>query len=196
VANSDQATTHLNTSVTINLIANDTDSDGTIDKSSVDINTSLAGIQKNFEMEEGSLTVNEEGIATFTPAEDFSGTATVNYTVKDNKGTVSNVATIIIEVRDAGIVNLDIPNGFTPNGDGANETWKILTSEGQSPDEFENAEIRVYSKQGVLVYHAKGFGTQWDGKHNGKVLPADTYFYTIDLPDNGVRRKGIVTILR
>ena len=44
---------------------------------------------------------------------------------------------------------------------------------------------------------AKGFEKEWDGYVNGQVLPSDTYFYTIDLNLQYMKKtyKGAVTIL-
>ncbi len=93
-------------------------------------------------------------------------------------------------------VALDIPTGFTPNGDLANDTWKIIPLKSQ--EEYGQAQIRVYNKAGTVVYEATGFKDEWDGRLNGELLPADTYFYTIDLnqstPSGYLR--GSVTILR
>jgi gliding motility-associated-like protein len=93
-------------------------------------------------------------------------------------------------------VSLDIPAGFTPNGDTWNDTWKIVPL--KSEEEFSGARIQVYNKAGVLVYESVGFESEWDGRLNGELLPADTYFYTIDLNINAPEGylKGLVTILR
>lgn len=196
IANLDQVSTGKNKPVTFNIITNDEDSDGTIDAATIDLNTSSDGMQKSNNVPQGNFTVTPSGELTFTPAEDFLGRASINYTVRDNTGAISNEAAINVEVGEEITIQLDIPTGFTPNGDGANETWKILSKEGAILNGFEDAEIRVYSKRGVLVYEARGFEKPWDGRHNGNVLPADTYYYTIDLNYKGIRRKGIVTILR
>lgn len=93
-------------------------------------------------------------------------------------------------------VALEIPTGFTPNGDLANDTWRIVPL--KSEEAYSHARIRVYNKMGALVYESIGFQNEWDGRLNGELLPADTYFYTIDLktstPEGYV--KGLVTILR
>jgi gliding motility-associated-like protein len=90
--------------------------------------------------------------------------------------------------------DLDIPTAFTPNGDTANETWDISSPNGTA--QYDDAEVKVYNKRGLLLFETKGFETQWDGIWNGEVLPSDTYFYTIELNYNKVRYKGTVTILR
>jgi gliding motility-associated-like protein len=93
-------------------------------------------------------------------------------------------------------VNLEIPTGFTPNGDLVNDTWSIRPRNNQ--ELFSEATIRVYSRSGQLVFEANGLEREWDGRYNGNVLPADVYYYTIDLniPDEMPALKGIVTILR
>ena len=93
-------------------------------------------------------------------------------------------------------VNLDIPSGFTPNGDSANDTWSVKPL--KTTDQFANPTVRVYTKTGRLVYEKTGFDNAWDGIFNGEFLPADTYYYTIDLnlPYSNATHKGLVTILR
>jgi gliding motility-associated-like protein len=94
------------------------------------------------------------------------------------------------------VVSLDIPTGFTPNGDLSNDTWKIIPL--KTEDAYTQAHIRVYNKDGIVVYETIGFQNEWDGKVDGELLPADTYFYTIDLNINAPEGylKGLVTILR
>jgi gliding motility-associated-like protein len=65
-------------------------------------------------------------------------------------------------------------------------------------DDYTRAVVRVYTKSGKLVYEKTGFNEEWDGRYNGDILPADVYFYTIDLNVAYTRSsfKGIVSILR
>ncbi|MEX1241868.1 MAG: Ig-like domain-containing protein [Cyclobacteriaceae bacterium] len=114
--------------------------------------------------------------------------------VNDGKSESVEVERLLLSGQ--AIVSLDIPTGFTPNGDMANDTWKIVPL--KTEVEYSNARIRVYNKMGILVYESIGFEGEWDGRMNGELLPADTYYYTIDLntdtPEGYV--KGLVTILR
>lgn len=98
VANDDSGVTNENTSVTLsNIIANDTDADG-IDASSLDLDPLTAGQQVTFTNTKGTWTVNILGSVTYTPTSNFNGTAPKTYTINDNVGTTSNVATITITV--------------------------------------------------------------------------------------------------
>jgi gliding motility-associated-like protein len=100
----------------------------------------------------------------------------------------------IIELRYT-FIELEIPSGFTPNGDGANDLWVITRPGGL--DALESAVIRIFNRRGVEVYKTNGFSGMWDGTMNGETLPADTYFYTIDLKLRSKKTyKGVVTILR
>jgi gliding motility-associated-like protein len=93
-------------------------------------------------------------------------------------------------------VDLDIPNAFTPDGQGNNETWAVqpLTNS----DQFDRTVVRVFNKRGLLIYEAVGLEKEWDGTFNGEELPADTYYYTIDLHLSFIKKtyKGSVMILR
>jgi large repetitive protein len=89
---------------------------------------------------------------------------------------------------------LDIANAFTPNGDDDNKYWRIYSPAGL--ERYKDALIRVYDKRGTLVYQATGFSTPWYGEGPEGVLPADSYYYTIDLRYDKKKYKGVVTILR
>ena len=93
-ANDDTTSTPRNTSlVNYDILANDMDPDGTIDETSVVITTgtkSQAG---------GTVTNNGDGTITYTPkSAGYRGTDTFQYTVNDNVGATSNVATVHINV--------------------------------------------------------------------------------------------------
>jgi gliding motility-associated-like protein len=87
---------------------------------------------------------------------------------------------------------LKIPKVFTPNGDGANDTWII-----KGIELYSDATIEVYSRWGKLVYRSEtGNDIPWDGKDHGKDLPMDSYHYIINLGDGSDIIVGNVTIIR
>lgn len=85
----------------------------------------------------------------------------------------------------------DIPNGFTPNGDGVNDTWEILGVE-----EYPDLKVLVVNRWGNPVFTSAGYQTPWDGRMNGSPLPPATYYYIISSPMLQRPLKGPVTILR
>jgi len=67
------------------------------------------------------------------------------------------------------------PSGFTPNGDGIHDTWKIKGAE-------LIKEVTIFNRWGVIVWSSKGYEKEFDGyTSNGKMLPAGTYYYVIIL---------------
>lgn len=119
---------------------------------------------------------------------------TLYFSVNDGRSDSERVERDLVFGRAA--VALDIPTAFTPNGDLSNDTWKIIPL--KSEEEYAGARVRVYNKAGTVVYESVGFSKEWDGRLNGELLPADTYFYTIDLNTNSPEGylRGLVTILR
>ena len=75
-----------------------------------------------------------------------------------------------------------MPNVFTPNGDGMNDIFKFVV--GSEPVSMRNIYIKVYGRNGNLVYKYSGEAAQWEG-WNGKYLgdksecAAGVYHYTI-----------------
>ncbi len=88
-----------------------------------------------------------------------------------------------------------VPSGFSPNGDGSNDTWWI-----DYIDKFPNNELTVYNRWGEPLYYKKGYNnaTGWNGIYNGKPLPVGTYYYVLLLNDPEFSKPytGPITIFR
>lgn len=78
---------------------------------------------------------------------------------------------------------LGIPNYFTPNGDGFNDTWNI-----KGITEYYNSKsiIYIFDRYGKLIKHLSPHSNGWDGTYNGNPLPASDYWYNIKLEDGRV----------
>jgi gliding motility-associated-like protein len=93
---------------------------------------------------------------------------TVSLTVTDVNGCQ---ATQQIKVADQ-CPDIYIPNTFTPNGDGINDTWVI---EGLDA----TATVKVFTRWGSEVYQTTGNYTPWNGEYNGKKLVSGVYYYIV-----------------
>ena len=109
-------------------------------------------------------------------------------TVTSDQGCVS-VDAIFVKVLKAP----EVPNAFTPNGDGINDIWNIKYLES-----YVNASVKVFSRYGSVVYYSlKGYAMPWKGQMNGTDLPMGTYYYIIDPKTKGRKViSGSVTIIR
>ncbi|MGC8824118.1 MAG: gliding motility-associated C-terminal domain-containing protein [Bacteroidales bacterium] len=90
--------------------------------------------------------------------------------------------TLIVTVND-----IRIPEGFSPNGDGINDTLVI-----KGLEQVSNAELIVLNRWGIEVYHSKDYKNNWDGKYKGNVLPLDTYYLILNVI--GRTYKGFLVI--
>jgi gliding motility-associated-like protein len=164
-------------------------------------------LKGSFDLQRGLLVISGKA----TASEYIEAVRTVRYEyitagepVKENKTIFFRLSdgTVMSEIKEREItssevvVKFDIPTAFTPNGDSANDTWRIQPVKQQ--DEKLEVVLRVYNRFGKLLFETAGFEKEWDGKLNGDVLPADTYYYTIDFKEEYSRNsvKGIVAILR
>ena len=98
-AGDDGGTTPENTVIDVPVLANDADIDGTLDASSIDLDQLIPGIQ-SINVGTGGVWEATGGQVRFTPILAFNGTATTTYTVNDNEGGTSNLATITVQVLD------------------------------------------------------------------------------------------------
>ena len=89
---------------------------------------------------------------------------------------------------------LEIPNVFTPNGDGTNDFFGPIFS-----GTIEVTSFSVYNRWGQEVYNNETPETGWDGMFKEKPAPADVYVYVVqytDVTGEVITEKGDVTLLR
>jgi gliding motility-associated-like protein len=69
----------------------------------------------------------------------------------------------------------EIPNAFTPNKDGLNDTFRI-----SSPCGISDMELLIYNRWGGKIYEGRGKDLFWDGTYMGRVCPEGAYFFLLD----------------
>ena len=119
---------------------------------------------------------------------DTAGNYTVKLIANRNTECIDSMEINLVFPADAEIK--DIPNVFTPNGDNVND--KFIIAQGNVACNIE--ALYIYNRWGKLVYKQTGKNIQpWDGKVNGQVLPAETYFYYIE--GKGIKKTGTIAIV-
>lgn len=138
---------------------------------------------------EASLVAAPQGTTTATessPAGDYpiipAGAEDSNYSFTYQPGTlkITAVSTVV-----------SVPNAFTPNGDGKNDTWGI-----RNLANYTNCKVTVFNRYGQAVFTSTGYGTPWNGRQNGTDVPAGTYVYSIDLGNGTKPLTGTVIVIR
>ncbi|MBA0883039.1 T9SS type B sorting domain-containing protein [Flavobacterium undicola] len=87
---------------------------------------------------------------------------------------------------------LGIPNFFTPNQDGHNDTWNI---KGVNASFNAKTLIHIFDRYGKLIKQISPTGAGWDGTFNGNPMPASDYWYSVQL-ENGRFMKGHFALKR
>ncbi|MEO1715063.1 MAG: gliding motility-associated C-terminal domain-containing protein, partial [Bacteroidota bacterium] len=93
--------------------------------------------------------------------------------------------------------NFEVPNIFTPNGDGVNDDWSPLTA-----GTFDSYELVVYNRFGQAVFSTTNPDLRWNGLQNGVAAPSDVYAWTLKALQDGceedftINQYGEVTLLR
>jgi gliding motility-associated-like protein len=84
-----------------------------------------------------------------------------------------------------------LPNAFTPNGDGINDTWEI-----RYLDSYPGCTVTIFNRNGKKVFSSIGYPVPWDGRTNNSDLSAGVYYYVID-PKNGRKiMSGYIAIIK
>jgi gliding motility-associated-like protein/uncharacterized repeat protein (TIGR01451 family) len=140
-----------------------------------------------------------EGGLTCTNCEDpiASPDSSTTYllTVTDNNG-CTDTASLRVIVAPPCFEKVQVPNAFTPDGDGINDVFRMVPFQELG---FERASrLTVYNRWGQKIYESTENPT-WDGKHQGADAPVDVYIFILEIECNGefkIWEKREVTLLR
>ena len=119
-----------------------------------------------------------------------TGTFTVSAIV-ENELNCRDTTSQLVNVFD--VFEFIIPNVFTPNQDGINETFKI-----QACGVYDY-EIEIYNRYGQSVFRSNNLNINWDGRVDGRTANSGIYYYTIKIRDfrDEIRNyKGSLTLLK
>lgn len=83
-----------------------------------------------------------------------------------------------------------IPDVFSPNGDGVNDSWEL-----KGIERFPESELIIYNRWGNVVFYSKGYANAWDGSYEGTPAPGGNYAYQLNT-NAGHVYKGTLLLLR
>lgn len=149
---------------------------------------------------DATITTSPANISyTWTPATSLSNAAvlnpvatpssTVTYTLKATDNTTNCFA--VDSVKIIVISKLFIPNAFSPNGDGLNDTWNI-----PAMVLYPDATVTIFNRYGEIIYETKNYiSNPWNGTYRGIQQPNGTYVYVIRFTADKYE-KGTINIVR
>ncbi len=180
VAVDDTGTTNEDTSVTIDVLANDSDTEDD------DLAVTQASAQN------GTVVIETDGTLTYTPDADFNGTDTVSYTVSDgNSGT--DTATVTVTVNPVNDAPVAVDDAFTTDED-TPISGDVLADNGNGADNDPDGDNLTVSllqnvSNGSLILNSDGTfsftpGTDFNG--------SDTFTYQVS--DGNLTDTATVTV--
>ena len=113
-------------------------------------------------------------------------TETMELQVTVTSSNISNPSPVIQGIGT--IKDNDIPNLFSPNGDGMSDIFEISGIE-----DFPNFKIQIFDRWGSEVHNYNNNGNTnpiwWDGNYKDKPVPEGVYYYTLDFNDGITKPK-------
>jgi gliding motility-associated-like protein len=125
-----------------------------------------------------------------TPVANPSVTTTYKLDVISKEGCEGS-ASVTVNVLKTNLPPIHVPNAFSPNGDGINDTWVI-----ENISYYPGATLDLFNRYGQQLLHSEGYGKAWDGTYNGNPVPVATYYYVLDPKNNLPKMTGSVTVFR
>ena len=135
----------------------------------------------------------------WAPLDSISNSTSINPVVNPKQTTTYTVAvydtvsgcsdTTSVTVYVSYDANFAIPNVFSPNGDGYNDTWYVINQGGLVTVQ----DLRVFDRWGELVFDSQRDGTlEWNGDYQGKKELMGNYVYTVKLKINATGEEKFV----
>src|SRR6185436_2984842 len=85
-----------------------------------------------------------------------------------------------------------VPNSFTPNGDGLNDTFGI------SGEAIQTFSLRIFNRWGDIIFDTNNTNDKWNGTFKGQKVPMGSYVYKIfasGLTGKKVQKEGTITLV-
>jgi gliding motility-associated-like protein len=100
-----------------------------------------------------------------------------------------------IEIKASPYTNVvyELPNSFTPNGDGKNDCFGIAYW-----GMVQELDFSIYNRFGEKVFHTNDNSVCWDGKYKGQLQDANAFIYIVKAKTacGIIERKGTVMLLK
>lgn len=122
----------------------------------------------------------------------YTATREGQYYLEVSNGCGSHTDTITLRTGPCGVY---IPSAFSPDGNGLNDFFRI-----SGAHLVEGFNMRIYNRDGQLLFSTADKNKGWDGRYKGQPLPVGVYVYQLSysLAADGKRinTKGTIALLR
>ena len=90
---------------------------------------------------------------------------------------------------------LYLPNAFTPNADGVNDTWEVFGYK----KAWIRCSVEIFDRWGEKIFSSTDLDFQWDGKYRDNYVLPGIYIYSfkvVFIDDYSVTNTGSITVIR
>ncbi len=95
--------------------------------------------------------------------------------VESYEGCVGEDSSFVIFSTPAETIHMYFPNAFTPNGDGLNDEFRVVT-DAQSLAVFS---LSIFNSWGAEIFHTEDITKGWDGRYKGELCQAGNYVFKV-----------------
>ena len=95
--------------------------------------------------------------------------------VESIMGCIGEDSSYIVFSTPPELINVFFPNAFTPNGDGNNDEFKVVTN----TVDIEMFSLSIFNRWGALVYQTNNITQGWDGTYNGTACQSGSYVFKV-----------------
>lgn len=149
------------------------------------LNPITPGEKISYRWYQGSEEIASQQSVVVTPTE--TTTYFVHATLCDGEEFTDSVTVFVIPY---------IPNAFTPNGDGLNDTFRMV---GLPPENITEFHFQIFNRWGEAIFSTVDIEMGWDGTLKGENCPAGVYVWAVYYQENDrhtVTNKGTVLLIR
>jgi len=147
------------------------------------------------DLSQGSYYLNSDNKLELEFERKFIGSDSVKYSICDTDNDCSE-AYVLIYVTHGDDTEFYIPQGFSPNGDGVNDTFYV-------PDfsTYEGVCLSVVDSWGNIVFQSRNYTNNWNGisnrgNNNGKIVPPGSYYYDFKIEGVSKQITGCVYVAK
>ncbi|MBK9759405.1 MAG: gliding motility-associated C-terminal domain-containing protein [Flavobacteriales bacterium] len=139
--------------------------------------TNQSGNAQTFVWDFAGLGTSVQGGPSFTFPDALGGIYTVCLTATNSNGCTDSICHPVV-ILDELYVN--VPNAFTPNGDGINEGFGPIFNIPAFADEYG---FMIFDRWGLLIFDSNTIGEHWNGQLNNVEVPEDVYVWKMHCRD-------------
>ncbi len=140
--------------------------------STTNMSTGPATLLYTWNMGDGTTLSGDQVVYSYLAA----GIYTISLTALDTVCGVADTATVQVTVKAVPLLlqSLAVPNVFSPNGDGLNDSFFPIANAG------DEVTLRIWNRFGQLIYETSAGYKPWNGRVGSSAVPDGVYFYLLE----------------